>query len=63
MKKFKKAVSISLVLLMALGMGNISAMAADESLLNVGGSAYIADVNDDIRIAMEATGHYHLNLL
>lgn len=48
MKKFKKAVSISLVLLMALGMGNISAMAADESLLNVGGSAYIADVNDDI---------------
>ena len=22
-----------------------------------------ADTNDDIRIAMEATGHYHLNLL
>ena len=34
MKKFKKAASITLALLLVLGMGNISALAADETLLN-----------------------------
>ncbi|MGC2872338.1 hypothetical protein ACPW7J_11035 [Ihubacter sp. rT4E-8] len=40
MKKFKKAASIFLALLLALGTGNMSAMAADEGLSNVENGVY-----------------------